>query len=111
MTQKSLAAYLESQTAKWPRRYIRHLFGSVGFFYGPKLFAFLMENSFGIKVPEAGRKQLLRDSGAKQFFNAGKPFGRWLEVPFPETKKEAENLLPYFRRAYLLAKHLFHQAR
>lgn len=108
MNRASFVAYLESKTTKWPRRYIRYIFGSAGFFFGPKLFAFLMEDSFGIKVPESQRKELLKTSKARQFFNAGRPFGRWLEVPFPKTKKEAENLLPYFRKAYLLAKKSAH---
>ena len=101
---KDLVSILENETARWPRRYIRYMFGSAGFFYGPKLFAFLMDDSFGIKVPEKDRKELLKRRGVRQFFNAGKPFGRWLEVPFPKNGKELKRLFPYFRRAYLYAK-------
>src|SRR3989344_4897918 len=91
VSKSAFLKYLEYKTAKWPRRYIRYLFGSAGFFFGPKLFAFLMEDSFGIKVPESDRKKLLKNKRVSQFFNAGRPFGRWLEVPLPKTKKEAEN--------------------
>ena len=111
VSRASFIKYLESKTAKWPRRHIRHLFGSAGFFYGPKLFAFVMEDSFGIKVPQANRRELLKERGSlpasrqvRQFFNAGRPFGRWLEVPLPKTNREAAALVPYFRSAYLLAR-------
>ncbi|MBI2054620.1 MAG: hypothetical protein HYT39_00780 [Candidatus Sungbacteria bacterium] len=104
MQKKGLISFLESETTKWPRRYIRYMFGSAGFFYGPKLFAFIMEDSFGIKVPEKDRRELLKLRGVKQFFNAGKPFGRWLEAPFPKNEKELRRLIPYFRKAYGLVK-------
>lgn len=104
MTKKSFSAFLEGGTAKWPRRYVRYLFGSIAFFYGPKLFLFVMEDSFGIKLPEVKRKELLKHRGVKRFINAGKPFGRWLEVPLPKTKKDANLLLVYVRSAYRVVK-------
>ncbi|MBI2097088.1 MAG: hypothetical protein HYT40_02995 [Candidatus Sungbacteria bacterium] len=63
-----------------------------------------MEDSFGIKLPEADRRKLLAKKGVDQFFNAGRPFGRWLEVPLPKTERGAEAMLIYIRRAYLLAR-------
>jgi len=97
----SFIKYLESKTAKWPRRYIRHLFGSAGFFYGPKLFLFVMEESFCLKPLTPDRVRLLRLRDVHQFYNAGKPFGRWLEVPIPTKTSQAKTILPFLRRAYL----------
>lgn len=104
MPMKNFVEYLERHTAKWPRRYIRYLFGSAGFFYGPRLFLFVMGDSFGIKVPEAARKTLLKQRGVRPFFNAGKPFGRWLEVPIPRSERGFTLLQPYIKKAYQFAR-------
>lgn len=63
-----------------------------------------MDDSFGIKLPEAKRKEMLARRGVKQFINAGKPFGRWLEVPLPKAEKDAETFLAYIRSAYRVVK-------
>lgn len=96
--------FIARESKRWPRRYVRHLFGSAGFFCGPRLFLFVMETSFCLKVSEKNRQKLMRDGTGKQFFNAGRPFGKWLEVQFPVRGKKLAGYLPYMRDAYLAAR-------
>lgn len=104
MTKNSCAEIFRDYSSRWPRRYVRHLFGSVGFFYGPRLFCFVMEDSFCLKVPDRSRRALLARAGVRPFMNAGRLFGRWLEIPFPRSRKDIEQLLPYVRAAYRMAR-------
>lgn len=59
----------------------KKLFGAQAFFFGPRMFAFLVDGAVVLKLPASERRIALeRSQGRPYLVGANVPFGRWLEV-------------------------------
>ncbi|MGH7533496.1 MAG: hypothetical protein ACREL4_09420 [Gemmatimonadales bacterium] len=59
----------------------KKLFGAQAFFFGPRMFAFLVDGAVVLKLPAGERRAALeRKLGRPFLVGAHVPFGRWLEV-------------------------------
>ncbi|MGB7211328.1 MAG: hypothetical protein WBC97_01765 [Gemmatimonadales bacterium] len=59
----------------------KKLFGAQAFFFGPRMFAFLVDGAVVLKLPAGERRAALDGKVGRPFLlGAHVPFGRWLEV-------------------------------
>lgn len=63
----------------------KKLFGAQAFFFGPRMFAFLVDGAVVLKLPAGERRAALERKVGRPFLvGAHVPFGRWLEVPLDD---------------------------
>jgi hypothetical protein len=68
----------------------KKLFGAQAFFFGPRMFAFLVDGAVVLKLPAGERRAALDGHHGRPFLvSAHVPFGRWLEVPLADPARAA----------------------
>lgn len=66
----------------------KKLFGAQAFFFGPRMFAFLVDGAVVLKLPAGERRSALERNHGKPFLvGAHVPFGRWIEVPLDDPAR------------------------
>ena len=66
----------------------KKLFGAQAFFFGPRMFAFLVDEAVVLKLPASERGAALQQNAGRPFLvGANVPFGRWLEVPLTDVAR------------------------
>jgi len=97
-----IASLLSAQLAPWEGVSARPMFGCLGFFVGPKLFAIVLNASVAAKIPEEAKPQALASDGARPFYHTyarDRRFGDWLEFPVADPANTA-GLIPWLRQSY-----------
>ena len=87
--------FLKAAVRSLPEVSSKRMFGADAFFTRQRMFAFLMDEVMGLKLPEAERQQVIGARIARPFLTAeNAPFGRWVEVGIsgPEGKERARRL-------------------
>ncbi|MFI5235366.1 MAG: TfoX/Sxy family protein [Gemmatimonadales bacterium] len=75
------AAVMHAALLSLPGVTPKRLFGAQAFFFGQRMFAFLVDGAVVLKLPAAERRLALEGGHGRPFLvGANVPFGRWLEV-------------------------------
>jgi hypothetical protein len=97
-----IAGQLNAQLAPWEGVSARPMFGCLGYFVGPKLFAIILDSAVAAKIPEEAKPQALASAGARPFYHTyarDRRFGDWLEFPVADPADIAR-LIPWLRQSY-----------
>ncbi len=80
------------------------MFGCLGYFVGPKLFAIVLDASVAAKIPEEAKPQAMESGGATPFYHTyarDRRFGDWLEFPVADPADTAR-LIPWLQQSYYM---------
>ena len=99
-----IAGQLNAQLVAWEGVSARPMFGCLGYFVGPKLFAIVLNAAVAAKIPEEAKPQALASCGARPFYHTyarDRRFGDWLEFPVADPADTAR-LIPWLRQSYCI---------